>query len=36
VTQQNADAVALYHRTGFITRQTFDAMVWERRGRARK
>ena len=35
VTQQNADAVALYHRTGFITRQTFDAMVWdaaERRG----
>jgi ribosomal protein S18 acetylase RimI-like enzyme len=36
VTQQNADAVALYHRTGFITRQTFDAMVWERRGKARK
>ena len=36
VTQQNANAVALYHRTGFITRQTFDAMVWERRGRARK
>jgi ribosomal protein S18 acetylase RimI-like enzyme len=36
VTEQNTDAVALYHRIGFITRQTFDAMVWERRGRARK
>jgi ribosomal protein S18 acetylase RimI-like enzyme len=36
VTQQNADAVALYQRIGFITRQTFDAMVWERRGKARK
>jgi len=35
VTQRNADAVALYHRSGFITRQTFDAMVWERRARAR-
>jgi ribosomal protein S18 acetylase RimI-like enzyme len=35
VTRQNAEAVALYHRSGFITRQTFDAMVWERRGRSR-
>jgi ribosomal protein S18 acetylase RimI-like enzyme len=35
VTRQNSEAVALYHRSGFITRQTFDAMVWERRGRAR-
>jgi ribosomal protein S18 acetylase RimI-like enzyme len=36
VTRQNSDAVALYHRSGFVTRQTFDAMVWERRraGRA--
>lgn len=36
VTQQNTNAVALYQRTGFLTRQTFDAMVWERRRRARK
>ena len=35
VTQQNADAVALYHRSGFVTRQTFDAMVWDRRPRPR-
>ena len=35
VTRRNADAVALYHRCGFVTRQTFDAMVWERRARAR-
>jgi ribosomal protein S18 acetylase RimI-like enzyme len=35
VTRQNSEAVALYHRSGFITRQTFDAMVWERRGRGR-
>jgi ribosomal protein S18 acetylase RimI-like enzyme len=35
VTRQNSEAVALYHRSGFITRQTFDAMVWERRTRAR-
>jgi ribosomal protein S18 acetylase RimI-like enzyme len=35
VTQQNTDAVALYHRIGFTIRQTFDAMVWERRARAR-
>jgi ribosomal protein S18 acetylase RimI-like enzyme len=35
VTRQNSDAVALYHRSGFVTRQTFDAMVWERRGRTR-
>ena len=33
VTRQNADAVALYRRSGFITRQTFDAMVWDRRTR---
>jgi len=35
VTRENAEAVALYHRSGFVTRQTFDAMVWERRTRAR-
>jgi ribosomal protein S18 acetylase RimI-like enzyme len=35
VTRDNADAVALYHRSGFITRQTFDAMVWERRSKVR-
>jgi ribosomal protein S18 acetylase RimI-like enzyme len=35
VTRDNSEAVALYHRSGFVTRQTFDAMVWERRGRAR-
>jgi GNAT superfamily N-acetyltransferase len=35
VTRQNSQAVALYHRSGFTTRQTFDAMVWERRGRGR-
>jgi ribosomal protein S18 acetylase RimI-like enzyme len=35
VTRQNAGAVALYHRSGFVTRQTFDAMVWERRARSR-
>jgi ribosomal protein S18 acetylase RimI-like enzyme len=33
VTRENSDAVALYHRSGFTIRQTFDAMVWERRGR---
>jgi len=35
VTRQNTDAVALYLRSGFITRQTFDAMVWDRRTRGR-
>ena len=35
VTRQNSQAVALYRRSGFTTRQTFDAMVWERRGRGR-
>jgi ribosomal protein S18 acetylase RimI-like enzyme len=35
VTRDNSEAVALYHRSGFVTRQTFDAMVWERHGRAR-
>jgi ribosomal protein S18 acetylase RimI-like enzyme len=35
VTRENTEAVALYHRSGFVTRQTFDAMVWERRGGAR-
>ncbi len=35
VTRQNAEAVALYQRSGFITRQTFDAMVWERANLAR-
>jgi ribosomal protein S18 acetylase RimI-like enzyme len=33
VTRENTEAVALYLRSGFVTRQTFDAMVWERRGR---
>jgi ribosomal protein S18 acetylase RimI-like enzyme len=33
VTRENFDAVALYQRSGFITRQTFDAMVWDRRAR---
>jgi ribosomal protein S18 acetylase RimI-like enzyme len=33
VTRANTDAVALYHRSGFVTRQTFDAMVWERHGK---
>jgi ribosomal protein S18 acetylase RimI-like enzyme len=35
VTRQNSQAVALYQRSGFVTRQTFDAIVWERRGRGR-
>jgi ribosomal protein S18 acetylase RimI-like enzyme len=35
VTRQNAPAVALYKGNGFTTRQTFDAIVWERRGRNR-
>lgn len=35
VTQQNTEAVALYQRSGFVTRQTFDAMVWERRAKGR-
>lgn len=35
VTRQNFDAVALYLRAGFSTRQTFDAMVWERNATAR-
>jgi ribosomal protein S18 acetylase RimI-like enzyme len=35
VTRQNTEAVALYQRSGFVTRQTFDAMVWERRTRGR-
>jgi ribosomal protein S18 acetylase RimI-like enzyme len=35
VTRQNSEAVALYLRSGFITRQTFDALVWDRRTRAR-
>ncbi|HEV2275257.1 MAG TPA: GNAT family N-acetyltransferase [Acidobacteriaceae bacterium] len=28
VTMENTEAVALYHRLGFTTRHTFDAMVW--------
>ena len=35
VTQQNTDAVALYLRCGFGVRQTFDAMVWDRRAKGR-
>jgi ribosomal protein S18 acetylase RimI-like enzyme len=35
VTRQNSEAVALYHRSGFITHQTFDAMVWDRHARPR-
>jgi ribosomal protein S18 acetylase RimI-like enzyme len=30
VTGQNIGAVALYQRRGFVTRHTFDAMVWDR------
>ena len=28
VTKENRSAVALYQQRGFITRHTFDAMVW--------
>ncbi len=35
VTRQNTDAVALYLRSGFAIRQTFDAMVWDRRAKGR-
>ena len=35
VTRENRDAVALYERSGFVTMQTFDAIVWERGARAR-
>jgi ribosomal protein S18 acetylase RimI-like enzyme len=35
VTHQNTEAVALYLRSGFTIRQTFDAMVWDRRARSR-
>ena len=35
VTRQNTEAVALYLRSGFVIRQTFDAMVWERRAKGR-
>jgi ribosomal protein S18 acetylase RimI-like enzyme len=35
VTRQNTEAVALYLRCGFVIRQTFDAMVWDRRARGR-
>lgn len=35
VTRQNTNAVALYLQSGFITRQTFDALVWDRRTRGR-
>jgi ribosomal protein S18 acetylase RimI-like enzyme len=35
VTRQNSEAVALYLRSGFVTHQTFDALVWDRRTRAR-
>jgi ribosomal protein S18 acetylase RimI-like enzyme len=35
VTRQNTEAVALYLRCGFVVRQTFDALVWDRRARAR-
>lgn len=31
VTAENSNAVELYQRRGFLTRHTFDAMVWERR-----
>lgn len=36
VTRQNTEAVALYQRSGFITRQTFDALVWERPMRGKR
>lgn len=29
VTEDNANAVALYRQRGFVTRHTFNAMVWE-------
>jgi ribosomal protein S18 acetylase RimI-like enzyme len=29
VTAENRSAVELYHRRGFTTRHTFDAMVWD-------
>jgi ribosomal protein S18 acetylase RimI-like enzyme len=35
VTRQNTNAVALYLRSGFNIRQTFDALVWDRHTRAR-
>ena len=35
VTRQNTEAVALYLRSGFAIRQTFDAMVWDRRAKVR-
>jgi ribosomal protein S18 acetylase RimI-like enzyme len=35
VTQQNTDAVALYLRCGFVIRQTFDAMVWDKHAKGR-
>jgi ribosomal protein S18 acetylase RimI-like enzyme len=35
VTRQNTDAVALYLRCGFVIRQTFDAMVWDKRAKGR-
>jgi ribosomal protein S18 acetylase RimI-like enzyme len=31
VTKENTSAVALYERRGFVTRHTFDAMVWNQR-----
>jgi ribosomal protein S18 acetylase RimI-like enzyme len=35
VTRQNTEAVALYLRCGFAVRETFDAMVWDKRAKGR-
>jgi ribosomal protein S18 acetylase RimI-like enzyme len=32
VTKENTSAVALYEQRGFVTRHTFDAMVWNQAG----
>ena len=32
VTKENTNAVALYRRRGFVTRHTFDAIVWDAPG----
>jgi ribosomal protein S18 acetylase RimI-like enzyme len=34
VTEENANAVELYHRVGFVERHSFDAMVWDRSWRS--
>lgn len=34
VTAENRNAIELYRRRGFLTRHTFDAMVWDQRSQA--